>query len=162
MDPFVAWLKTTSLSQAIVLETWVWPLCETLHFIGLSLVIGVVGFFDLRLMGFMKRIPVIAVRDLMPFALAGFVLNLVTGSIFLIGLPEQYVHNRAWWMKVLFLGVAGVNAVIFERWVGSRAAMVGANEDTTAGAKVIGAVSLVAWFSVLYWGRMLPFVGNAF
>jgi len=91
MDPFVAWLKTTSLSQAIVLTRWVWPLCETLHFIGLSLVVGVVGFFDLRLMGFMKRIPVVAVRDLMPFALAGFTLNLITGIIFLIGLPEQYV-----------------------------------------------------------------------
>jgi len=39
MDPFVAWLKTTSLSQAIVLTRWVWPLCETLHFIGLSLVV---------------------------------------------------------------------------------------------------------------------------
>ena len=29
-------------------------------------------------------------------------------------------------------------------------------------AKAIGAVSIVAWFGVLFWGRMLPFVGNAF
>jgi len=65
-------------------------------------------------------------------------------------------------MKVLFLVVAGGNAAIFERWVGARAAMVGANEDTSVGAKLIGAASLFAWFGVLYWGRMLPFIGNAF
>jgi hypothetical protein len=29
-------------------------------------------------------------------------------------------------------------------------------------AKVIGLMSLVSWFGVLYWGRMLPFIGNSF
>ena len=76
MDVVVAWLKGTTLSQAIVTHIWVWPLCESLHFIGLALVIGIVGFFDLRLMGFMKRVPVGAIRDLMPLAILGFGLNL--------------------------------------------------------------------------------------
>jgi len=58
MDAFVEWLKATPLSQAIVFSVWIWPACETLHFIGLTLVIGIVGFFDLRLMGFFKRISV--------------------------------------------------------------------------------------------------------
>jgi hypothetical protein len=162
MDPFVAWLKTTSVSQAIVLNRWVWPLCETLHFIGLSLLLGIVGFFDLRLMGFMKRVPAAAVRELMPFALAGFGINVVTGCIFLTGLPEQYVHNQAWWFKVLFLGVAGLNAAIFEISVGPRILNVQAGDDTTARMKTLGAVSLLAWLGVLYWGRMLPFIGNAY
>jgi len=47
MDTFITWLQATRLSQAIVYNTWVWPACETLHFIGLALVIGIVGFFDL-------------------------------------------------------------------------------------------------------------------
>jgi hypothetical protein len=32
--------------------------CETLHFIGLALVIGNIGLLDLRLLGVEKRIPV--------------------------------------------------------------------------------------------------------
>ena len=52
-------------------STWVWPLCETLHFIGLSLLLGMTGFFDLRLMGFFRRVPVAAAKDLMPLALMG-------------------------------------------------------------------------------------------
>ena len=162
MDPFVVWLKSTTLSQAIVFNTWIWPLCETLHFIGLSLLLGIVGLFDLRLMGLLKRAPLAAVRELMPFALGGFALNVITGCIFLIGLPEQYVHNSAWWMKVLFLGIAGINAAIFELTVGPGVLSVGPGDPTTMRMKALGAVSLTAWLGVLYWGRMLPFIGNAY
>src|SRR3954469_11884659 len=126
MDTFITWLQATRLSQAIVYNTWVWPACETLHFIGLALVIGIVGFFDLRLIGFFRRIPVIAVRDLMPFAIVGFALNLSTGLVFLIGHPEQYAHNIAFWYKVGSLALAGLNAAVFERWVGARTVLLAA------------------------------------
>jgi hypothetical protein len=162
MDGFVAWLQATRLSHAIVAHTWIWPACETVHFIGLALLIGTAGFFDLRLLGFFKRIPVAAARELMTFALAGFLLNLFTGLIFLIGHPEQYAHNVAWWAKVGFLIAAGVNALAFETMVASRAMRVEVGAGTPAAAKAVGLVSLIAWFGVLYWGRMLPFIGGAF
>jgi hypothetical protein len=162
MDGVAAWLKGTALSNAIVTHIWVWPLCESLHFIGLALVIGIVGFMDLRLMGFMKRVPLGAIRDLMPLAILGFTLNLVTGALFFIGTPEQYVHNIAWWAKVCFLIVAGVNAAAYEATIGATMARLADGADTPLGAKVIGAVSLVSWLGVLYWGRMLPFIGNSF
>src|SRR5215217_6619535 len=114
MDAFVTWLQATSLSQAIVFNIWIWPAAETIHFIGLALVIGTIGFFDLRLVGFFRQIPVSAARELMPFALVGFSLNLTTGLIFLIGHPEQYAHNIAWWYKVASLALAGLNAGVFE------------------------------------------------
>ena len=162
IDAFVEWLRATSLSQTIVFSIWIWPACETIHFIGLTLVIGVVGFFDVRLMGFFRRIPVSAVRDLMPLAVTGFLLNLTTGLVFLIGHPEQYAHNVAWWWKVGFLGLAGLNAAIFTVAVGPRTDDLGDGEDTPLAAKLIGAVSLISWMGVLYCGRMLPFIGNAF
>ncbi len=162
LDTFVTWLQGTALSQAIVFNTWIWPACETLHFMGLALVMGTVGFFDLRLIGFFRQLPVSAVRELMPFALAGFAVNVTTGMVFLIGHPEQYAHNVAWWWKVGSLALAGLNAALFEAAVGRRAVLVGAGEDTPPAAKVIGAISIVAWLGVLYFGRMLPFIGNAY
>jgi hypothetical protein len=162
MDAVVVWLKSTSLSHAVVNHIWVWPLCESLHFIGLALVIGIVGLFDLRLMGFMKRIPVGAIRDLMPLAIVGFGINLSTGALFFIGTPEQYMHNVAWWAKVCCLVVAGLNAIVFEATMGATIARLAEGAETPIGAKVIGAVSLISWLGVLYWGRMLPFIGNAF
>lgn len=162
MDALVQWLHSTALSAAIGHYRWIWPICETIHFVGLALVLGTAGLFDLRLMGFLKGVPVGAAKALMPFAALGFLLNLTTGAIFFIGLPEQYVHNNAWWAKVGFLVLAGLNAVVFEATVGPRTTLLGAGDDTPAAAKLIGAVSLFAWLGVLFWGRMLPFIGNAF
>ncbi len=162
MDAFVAWLQTTSLSQAIVVNTWIWPAAETIHFIGLTLVIGIVGFLDLRLIGAFSGVRIGAVRELVPFAIVGFALNVLTGVIFLVGHPEQYVHNRAWWLKVGSLAIAGVNALIFEWALADRTSALAPGEATPFAARCVGVVSLLAWLNVLYWGRMLPFVGDAF
>jgi hypothetical protein len=162
LDPFVLWLQSTPLSLWINQSTWVWPLCETLHFIGLSLLLGVTGFFDLRLIGFFKRVPVAAAKDLMPLAVMGFAINAATGVVFLIGLPGQYVHNRIWWFKAGFILLAGMNALLYETRWSARVLALAPGADTPGGVKLIGAVSLASWLAVLYCGRMLPFLGDAF
>ena len=58
---------------------WLWPLCETLHFIGLALLMAVVGLLDLRMLGFAKDIPLGPLQRLTPWGILGFAINLVTG-----------------------------------------------------------------------------------
>ena len=162
MTSFAVWLKSTSISELIRYYPWVWPIGETIHFVGLALVIGIAGMFDLRLMGCMRRLSVSAVKDLMPWAIAGFVLNLLTGIMFFVGAPDQYVNNPAWWAKVFFIVLAGLNAMVFETTLGTRVLALGPGERTPVSFKLVGALSLLSWLGVLYWGRMLPFIGGAF
>ena len=153
---FASWLHRTPISVAFQHQvSWLWPLCETLHFAGLALLLGVAGMFDLRLMGFMKRVPISVVKEFMPWALAGFTLNLLTGAIFIISEPAQYFGNPTWWLKVMFL-VSG-NAMIFETAYGRRGGDP-AGEDTPTALKLLRA-SLIVWLGVLWAGRMLPFLG---
>ena len=160
MGPFASWLSRTSLSMALQgQEGWLWPFLETFHFIGLSLLLGIAGFFDLRLMGVMKRVPIRAVWEFMPWAIAGFSINLVTGLIFLIAEPRQYVENISWWFKVLFLVLAGLNAMLFQTTLSTRIVRLKPGEDTPISFKIVGAVSLVTWLGVLYFGRLMPFWG---
>ena len=161
-ESLIRFLKSTALSQFVVSTPWAWPIAETLHFLGLALLIGIIGALDIRLLGFMKSVPVAAIKALVPWAVAGFVINLVTGVMFLAAAPEQYIRNLSWWFKVLFLAIAGVNVLLFETTQKSRMLAMGPGEDTPAAFKLIGGVSLVSWLMVLYWGRMLPFLGNAF
>jgi hypothetical protein len=114
LDGFAFWLRGTQVSEAIRAVPWLWPLCEILHFSGLSLLVGVAAFFDLRLLGFMKRIPLAAAWSLMPWARVGFAVSACTGITFFIGAPDQYVNNIAFLWKVTFLLVAGLNATLFE------------------------------------------------
>lgn len=162
LDAVVQWVQATPVSVWINQSTWIWPFCETIHFIGLSLVVGITGFFDLRLMGFFSRVSVGAARDLMPLALAGFAMNAATGLVFLIGLPGQYAHNPVWWYKVGFLMLAGLNALLYETTLSARVLALEPGADTPRPVKLIGLVSLASWLAVLYWGRMLPFLGDAY
>ena len=57
MQTFAVWLASTRLSGFVNGHSWVWPACETLHFMGLTLLIGNVGLMDLRLLGVEKRLP---------------------------------------------------------------------------------------------------------
>src|SRR5262245_19143830 len=156
---FASWLHRTPLSLSLQHQAgWLWPLCETVHFAGLSLLIGVAGMFDLRLLGFLKRVPVAVVKQFMPLALVGFAMNLLTGTIFLISQPAQYFGNYTWWLKVAFLLIAGSNAVIFETAYGRQAAAISADQETPLALKVIAGVSLISWFGVPWAGRMLPFI----
>src|SRR5688572_30641507 len=161
-DSVVIWLKSTSISQAMTMSPLLWPICETLHFIGLALLIGGAGLIDLRLMGFLKSVPLAAVMQVRKWAALGIVINVITGALFFIGAPDQYIDNPAWYGKLAFLSVAMVNVAVFETRQGKRILTIAAGEDTPASFKVAGAVSIGSWFLVLYFGRMLPFIGNAF
>ena len=157
---FASWLHNTSISIALQQQvSWLWPFCETLHFGGLALLLGVAGMFDLRLMGFMPKVPISVVKSYMPWAMAGFAVNLLTGIIFIVSQPAQYFGNPTWWIKVAFLVAAGLNALIFETTFGKEAAALPPGVDTPTTMKVIAAVSLISWFGVLWAGRMLPFLG---
>ena len=159
-----AWIKHTGIGAPMTATTWLWPLCETLHFIGLALLIGVAGLFDLRMLGFVRRVSLGAVMDLRPWAALGLAINLVTGVMFFVGAPDQYVHNPAWWAKVTFIVIAGVNILAFELSPRAKAMVqeVGPGDNTPLRLKFAGGISLFSWFAVLYFGRMLPFIGTAF
>jgi len=161
-ESVIRYLKSTGFSQFVVSRPWVWPLAETVHFLGLALLFGTIGPLDFRLLGFMRHVPVSAFRALVPWAVAGFVLNLVTGLIFLVATPDQYMSNISWWLKALFLVIAGLNVLLFELTQRVTADAMLPGTDTTPMLKMIGGVSLISWFMVLFWGRMLAFLGNAF
>lgn len=159
LDPFIDFIRSWRIGESFRNQVqWLWPVCESLHFIGLSLLIGGAGFFDLRLMGFMRGVPLRSAKRFIPWAMAGFAVNLVTGLIFFISQPQQYATNLAMWFKVLFLLVAGLNAMLFETSYSNRLLALPDNADMPMSARVIGFVSLFSWFAVLYFGRMLPYL----
>jgi len=162
LEAFAFWLRSTPISEAVRVQPWLWPLCEILHFTGLSLLVGGAGFFDLRLLGFFPRVPISAAWSMIPWAKFGFAMAAITGITFFVGAPDQYINNAAFYGKVAFLLIANLNAIYFE--VLYRKQVEGKEFDLRppSSFKVIAAVSVVSWFFVIYWGRMLPFIGNAF
>lgn len=134
------------------------PTCETLHFIGLSLLFGSLLIVDLRGMGFFKGLPLIELHRLVPLALAGFAINAITGFLFVSFDPGAYFSNSAFLFKMALIPLAGINALAFEIFV-FRPLKAG-NTAVLDGAfiKVSSALSLLLWTGVLAGGRWIPFV----
>jgi uncharacterized membrane protein len=139
---------------------WMWPTCETLHFIGLSLLMGVAFLVDLRVLGVVKGVSFASLHRLLPWAALGFGVNVITGMLFFVGIPGQYIHNTTFYWKMALVMLAGLNAVYFtlleEPWE------LGPKEDAPLSAKIAAASAMLLWVGVMYCGSMLPFLGNAF
>jgi hypothetical protein len=153
----VAAIRAHSPVVGIMRSAWGWPIAESLHFLGLCLLVGSIGTFDLRLLGVAKRVPIAAVHRFIPWGIFGFAINITTGSMFLLTEPDQYIYNPSFHFKLLFLTIAGINAGLFYltsyRQVFGSAALL----DAPKRAKVIAAISLCAWIGVIIGGRLLTF-----
>jgi hypothetical protein len=154
----VHWLRHAAPPISEFMQTkWGWPMAESIHFLGLSMLVGCIGVFDLRLLGLGKRIPIAALHKLIPWALTGFAINIATGSMFLLTEPNQYIYNPSFQFKVLFIAIAGANALLFYVTSYGRATAPDAPADAPPVAKLIAVVSLSMWIGVIVCGRLLTF-----
>ena len=151
----------SKISNVMVNSPWAWPASETVHFLGLSLSFGVLLAINLRILGAMKRVPFSEVHRLLPWGMLGFGLNLITGMLFFVGQPKQYIDSAPFYWKIVFLMIAGANflylTVFRKAWADNRDAWTAGGAD-----KTIAFVSMFAWLAALYCGRMLPFIGHSF
>jgi hypothetical protein len=148
----------SKITDVMVNSPWVWPAAETIHFLGLSLSIGVLLAVNLRILGVMRQVPFADVHRLLLWGMLGFGANLITGMLFFIGQPAQYIASAPFHWKVVFLLIAGANFLyltVFRRGFADR-------YDPNLAEKTMAVASIASWLAVLYAGRMLPYLGNAF
>jgi hypothetical protein len=158
---FQPWLVDTLMSvkifQPFMHTRWGWPAAESVHFLGLSMLIGAIGTFDLRLAGMAKRIPLGALHRLVPWGVAGYGLNVITGFMFLTTEANQYIYNPSFHFKMLFMGVAGLNVLVFYSALFRKIRDLGPGADAPLAARIIGGVSLCCWIGIIVCGRLLTF-----
>jgi hypothetical protein len=154
------WLASEFITNYQYSRPWAWKTLETIHFIGLCLLFGVVIVANLRLLGWMRNAPLEGFHRLLPWGVWGFVANSVTGMLFFIGQAFQYIENPAFHLKMLCMLVAGAD-VLYLTWHEEVWEME-AGATAPALVKVLAASQIVLWIGVIYFGRMLPYIGNAF
>jgi hypothetical protein len=134
---------------------WVFPVVETLHVLGFTLLVGMVVILDLRLLGWCLRKQSISrvARDLSPWIWTGIIVQLITGPYLFSGDPSEYVQVAAFRAKMALL----LLALIFH-FTAIRAATAPARDSAPLGwRKLAAVVSVALWFSVLLGGM---WIGN--
>ena len=162
MEALSDFLLATGIDYYVATYDWVWPVCETLHFVGMCVLLGTVGVVDLRILGVAKGIPIHLLEKFIPLGVIAFAINATTGFIFVagnpVGGPMEYLTNLSLQIKMLIVLIAGINLLIFYfAGIQRSVAAVPADGNASGGAKAVAAVSITAWIMVIIMGRFIMY-----
>lgn len=153
------WMQDSSLSTSIRESIWIFPLIETTHVMGLSLSVGTIAIIDLRLLGFtMKKAPISEVsRQILPWALRGFLVMFVSGVLLFIAQPLKAYNSIFFYIKMGLIALAGINALVYELTI--HPGMVDWDDAPVPPfrARVVGGLSLILWIGVVTAGRTMAY-----
>jgi hypothetical protein len=151
----IHWMQISDFGTGIRESIWAFPIIEATHVLALALSVGVLLWFDLRLMGWgMKHQPISHVhKAIMPFAFIGFVIMFVTGVLLFCSEPEKCYLSGFFRAKVVFLVLAGLNAGIFELSTKKTIEDWDKYPIPPVKARMAGLVSIISWTAVIVAGR---------
>ena len=156
---FLHSLETSGLATRIRDSLWLFPLIESTHVIAVTLVFGTIAIIDLRLLGVastersFKRMA----SEILKWTWAAFALAVLTGSLMFITNARVYYHNFFFRTKMLLLVIAGVNMLVFELTAGRTVHRWDSAPSAPPSGKVVAALSLALWISVIFMGRLIGF-----
>jgi hypothetical protein len=151
----IHWMQNSDIGTGIRESIWLFPIVETTHVLALALSVGVLVWFDLRLMGWgMKHEPVSQIhKQVMPFAFVGFTIMILTGVLLFWSEAEKCYLSGFFRLKVLFLVLAALNAGIFE--LGTKKSIEDWDKYPVPPPKArrAGLISILSWTAVIVAGR---------
>jgi len=154
---FMIWLESSWLSVTFQSFTWGYPINEALHFVGLCLLMGSIAVMDLRLLGFARELSIKVIHRVLPWAWAGFTINLLTGLYFFISQPTFYFTNTAFQVKMVLILLAGLNALWFQLTVHKDLDNWADDAESPANVKFMAGASLAIWVAVICFGRFIMY-----
>lgn len=129
---------------------WAYPALETVHLLGIALLLGNLAALELRVWGRARELPVPALARLsLSLALAGFALAALSGSLMFASQPGDLLANRAFAVKMGLLMLAGANAA----WFHARDGL----QRLDGWARAQTALSLGLWIAVMICGRWIAY-----
>jgi hypothetical protein len=137
---------------------WTYPIVEIVHIVGFVVLVGAAVMFDLRLLGLSRAVPAsLMARHHLPWARAALVLVLPSGFLMFIAHATEFAANPAFRLKLLFLVLAALNALVFHR--GAFRSVSGWDASRVpAPARAAAVASLLLWVGVIAAGRLLAYL----
>ncbi len=159
-----AWLGLAAAAEGSALaawlrsSTWGYPAVESVHLLGLAVLVGTAVAFDLRLLGAVSRLPVDALaRLLLPCARVAFAVAALSGLVLFATQATSLAAMPLFYVKMGAIAVAVLNTTIFHRGIFRSVSHWNAGTGTPVPARAAAVVSLVAWTFVLVCGRWLAY-----
>ena len=159
IDPFLAWVESTTLSQWIVgsPSMFAFPGILVLHAIGMGFAVGVSAALDLCILGVAPRVPLVEMRRFLPVLWAGFWLNAASGVLLLIGYPTKALTNPVFYLKLALIAAAMALLARISRIAFADEGPPPRGADFSFRLRRLAIASLVCWAGAITAGRLLAY-----
>jgi hypothetical protein len=155
---WLKWLENTAPAVSLRESTWAYPVVETLHIIGFTVLVGGAAMFDFRLLGFGRRIKVTDLaRHLLRWSRLSVLLVVPSGLLLFITQATEMAASPVFRLKLSLLALAAINALAFQVWTLKNVAAWDELVATPARAKSAALLSLVLWAGIISCGRFLAY-----
>jgi len=152
---FFQWCYDTPIGETIRNSSWLFPVIEAIHLLGLALVAGSVLLVELRLLGVgLNRQPVsVLAANTQPYLIAGICLMFATGIPLFLSESMKAYYSFAFWIKMACLFLVLLYTFTLRR----RLTRTTTPTDRPALGRLMAIVSLTLWFGVAWGGRWIGF-----
>jgi hypothetical protein len=150
-------LAESALASAIRHSELAYPLLNSLHIVGIGILLGNILLLDLRLLGVLRQNALAEVLSLLSrIAGLGLGLAIASGLLLFSVQPQHYLHNPAFLLKLALLSLALLNLLLVQYSQSWRQAQSGGKVNS--GLKLAAACSLLLWLAIIIAGRWIAFV----
>jgi hypothetical protein len=125
-----------------------------LHVVGLSFAVGISVIVNLRVMGFLQRMPLAPLEDYFPVMWAGFWMNALSGAVLLASDASAKLRSPMFGLKMVLAAAAVIGTMAIRRMVFRRLAVEGSAAPV---GRLLAAASLLFWFGATAIGRVMAF-----
>ena len=160
MEPILtaaaAWLDMIGIGPWARGSALAYPVANTLHLLGLIMLVGGIGVVDLRIIGLWRALSVSELsRALTPVAIAGLILMATSGVILFAADGMALARSSLFGRKLVIIAIALANAAAFRllwrtrygRWP----------DQAPVAARAMAAASLVLWLAAGASGRWIAY-----
>jgi hypothetical protein len=153
--PFFEWCENSAIGDTIRTSSWLFPVIESVHLLGLALIGGAVLVVDLRLFGFGLRRPPVAqlAADAQRWLIGSLAVMLPTGALLFTSEAIKCYYHEAFWVKMTCLALA----ILFTFTVRRKVAMSGSTQAGSLRSRLVALASLALWSGVGIGGRWIGF-----
>ena len=154
----MTWLEHRPFAVAIAESTWLFPICETIHVLALTLVIGSVAMMDLRLLGVgsKDRPASDVIAHSLPWAWTAFAVAFTAGSLMFCSKAATYYNNIPFRTKMVCLALAALNMMVFHLFT-ARGMTDWDRGTPPLAARLAAGFSLILWVIIVATGRWIGF-----
>lgn len=153
---FFEWIEGTAISTGIRESILLYPIIETTHVLTLTLFLGMIMMWDMRLVGWvLKGVPISVMEQrVLPWGKAGFALMVLSGLLIFISTPVRASQNIFFQIKMVMFVLAGLNALWFHATIFKQVENWDEQVVLPPKARMAGYLSLFLWAGVVVCGRM--------